>query len=271
MSRQFKTNYLKKQRQRYLKRILLLFLFVFLVGILTYFIVFSNLFKIEHVRIVGSKRVPQELIGKEIDNILSEQKMLPLNDNLIFFNDLKVKQIFFADIQNIYTTKNFFTRTLSVHVVEKQPIAKISFEFNEDSAFVDSVNGNMYLDDSGKVFQSKLINNDKVVNVLIKQQNTNIPKTLLESDKMNHFVKLIQYLNSNKNYINNFEFEYSLNTPNAIVLKLKGYYRAYLTLNQDIIGAFNASEGFYEKESQNNSVISSYIDMRYYPEKLYYK
>lgn len=271
MSRQFKTNYLKKQRQRYLKRTLLFLLFVVLVGAIVYVVMFSSFFNIENIKIVGAKRVPSELIQKEVDAIIHEENLLSLNNNLFFVKDQKIKQILLADINNIYVTKNFFTKTLNVHVVEKKPIAKIILLTDETSAFVDSVNGNMYLDDSGRIFRSTLINEDKITNIVIKKQNNNLPSNILDQEKTNYFLNLINHLNSNPNYINNFEFEYSLNTPSAIILKLKGYYRALITLNKDIVNAFNAAEGFYEKESRNKNVISSYIDMRYYPEKLYYK
>jgi len=62
-----------------------------------------------------------------------------------------------------------------------------------------------------------------------------------------------------------------LNTPSAITLIGIHNYKIYLTLNPEILDAFNAANQFFAKESKTKTIISNYIDMRYYPEKLYYK
>jgi cell division septal protein FtsQ len=269
MSRHFKTNYLKKQKQRYFKRIVVFLLFFVLISAIVYFIIFSNFFHISHVQILGLKRVPKEVVKKEIDNILNEKKLIPLNDNLLFIKSKDIKSIFLADISNIYVTKNFFTKTLNVHIVEKKPIAKIVLEYKNDSAFTDSADGNMYLDDSGNIFKSALLSDEKIITIRIKNQNDNLPKNLLDQEKINNFINFVKYLNQNPNYINKFDFEYSLNTPSAVMLYIQNQYNVYLTLNNEIINAFNTAESFYQKEKKG--LISHYIDMRYYPEKLYYK
>lgn len=268
MTRRLKTKHFRKQRMRCLKRTLFIVFFCIIFCLLFYFIIFSGAFRINHINIVGSTRVPNKDIHTKIEELLNDQTILPINNNLIFINNNKVQQVFFADINNIYITKNFFQKTLNVHVVEKKPIAKILFESNEES-LLDKYVENTYLDETGSIFKSNLVDDSKIINIYIKQQNINIPKNLINEEKMIHFIGLISHLQSAN--LNHFEFEYSLNTPSAIILKLNKKYKIYLTLNEDIIDAFNTSQGFYEKENTDMRTITTYIDMRYYPEKLYFK
>jgi cell division septal protein FtsQ len=268
MNRRLKTKHFRKQKMRYLRRNLFILFFCAMFCSLIYFVIFSDFFNINHVNIVGTTRIPVKEIHTKIDNLLNEQTIFPINNNLIFINNFKIQQIFFADINRIYITKNFFKKTLNVHIIEKKPVAKLLFETTEE-LLLNKYIENMYLDETGFVFKSDLVNDSKIINIYIKQQNINIPKNLISQEKMSHFINFISYLEANK--IDHFEFEYSLNTPSAIILKLNKKYKIYLTLSDDIIGAFNTSQGFYQKENKDMHTITTYIDMRYYPEKLYFK
>ncbi|MDD3808186.1 MAG: hypothetical protein PHG49_01295 [Candidatus Pacebacteria bacterium] len=268
MTRRLKTKHFRKQKMRYLKRTLFVFLFFIIFCFLIYFVIFSDFFHINHVNIVGATRVPVKDIHTKVDGLLNEQTILPINNNLIFINNFKIQQIFFADINRIYITKNFFKKTLNVHIVEKKPLAKLLFEPNEESLLEKYIE-NIYLDETGFVFKSNLVDDSKIVNIYIKQQNINIPKNLINAEKMKYFSEFINYLQLSN--VDHFEFEYSLNTPSAIILRLNKKYKIYLTLNEDIVDAFNTSQGFYQKESKDMRTITTYIDMRYYPEKLYFK
>lgn len=84
-------------------------------------------------------------------------------------------------------------------------------------------------------------------------------------------MKLVDHVNQQAQYKDNFYFEYSLNTPSAVMVDIKNYFKVYLTLNNQIVDAFSAADKFYLVDSQKKSLITNYIDMRYYPEKLYYK
>jgi len=262
MSRHFKTNYLKKQKQRYFKRLVLFFICFFVLSSIIYFVIFSNFFKIKDIKIYGLKRVPKEVVQKEISNILNEKKLISINNNLLFINDTAINKVFSADIRNIHITKNFFTKTLNVHVNEKQPIAKIVMQ-QSDSVFVNS-SDSFYLDENGNIFRSNLLDNQKFISIEIQNQIDTIPKNFWDQEKIKNFNNLINYLN--QKYINKFSFDYSLNTPSAITLHLSDLYIIHLTLNDQIIDAFKTAEEFTKKEN-----ISNYIDMRFYPEKLYYK
>ncbi|HRZ29919.1 MAG TPA: hypothetical protein P5052_04250 [Candidatus Paceibacterota bacterium] len=271
MSRRFKTNYLKKQRQRYWKRFLLFFIFICGLGCLAYLVIFSNVFQINDIKISGLKRIPEDVVRKEIESTFNTFKILPVNKNLIFFNDQQIKNIFLADINDIYITKNFFTKTLNVHIVEKQPIAKLIFNDEVDSIFTEANYSNLYLDETGRIFKSDLLNQEKLIKIMINQSVNNAPKNLLDQTKIDNFQKLINRLNQQPNYQNNFYFEYSLNTPSAIMAYINDNFKVYLTLNDQIIDAFETADKFYLEDTQKKNLISSYIDMRYYPEKLYYK
>ena len=271
MSRSFKTNYLRKQRQRYWKRFLLFFIFLIGSGLFIYFIVFSNAFQINNIKIIGLKRVPENVIRTGVEATLNEFKILPLNKNLIFFNADQIKNIFLADINDIYITKNFFTKTLNIHVVEKEPIAQLVFENDNDSAFVETSRSDIYLDDTGRIFKSELLRQDKFIKIIINQPQSNAPKSLWDQEKINNFIQLVGHLNQQPKYQNNFYFEYSLNTPSAVMAYIDNYFKVYLTLNDQIIEAFNTADKFYTADTQKKNLISNYIDMRYYPEKLYYK
>ncbi len=271
MSRSFKTNYLKKQRQRYFKKIVWFLIFAIIIVATSYLVIFSNVFRINHVRILGIQRVPEVLVKKEINFILNENNILPLNNNLIFINTSRINKILISDVSRIYATRNFFAKTLNVHVIEKQPIARIVFESNNDSAFVNITNKDTYLAEDGRVFKSDLLDNDKIAVIKLKQQNTNIPSNLLDKEKVDNFIKLANYLKSKPEYTGKYHFEYSLNTPSSITASIKDLFNIYLTLNANIIEAFNTANDFYLKDDKNKSLISSYIDMRFYPEKLYYK
>lgn len=147
-------------------------------GLLIYFVFFSNVFSINNVKIIGLKRIPEITVKAEIDSILNEFKVLPINKNLIFFNVDQIKSIFLADINDIYITKNFFTKTLNVHVVEKQPIAQLIFNNETDSAFVDTNRSDVYLDDAGRIFKSELLRQEKFTKIIINQSQNNAPKSL---------------------------------------------------------------------------------------------
>ena len=271
MSRSFKTNYLRKQRQRYWKRFLLFFFFLTSGGFLIYFVIFSNVFQINNIKIIGLKRVPENVVRAEIESTLNEFKVLPINKNLIFYNANQIKNIFLADINNIYITKNFFTKTLNVHVVEKQPIAQLVFANDNNSAFGEVDHSDLYLDDTGRIFKSELLRQEKFIKIIINQSQNSVPKNLWDQEKINNFIRLINYLNQQPKYQNNFYFEYSLNTPSAVMAYINNYFKVYLTLNDQIINAFDMADKFYIADTQKKNLISNYIDMRYYPEKLYYK
>jgi hypothetical protein len=124
------------------------------------------------------KRVPENVIRTGVEATLNEFKILPLNKNLIFFNADQIKNIFLADINDIYITKNFFTKTLNIHVVEKEPIAQLVFENDNDSAFVETSRSDIYLDDTGRIFKSELLRQDKFIKIIINQPQSNAPKSL---------------------------------------------------------------------------------------------
>ena len=93
---------------------------------------------------------------------------------------------------------------------------------------------------------------------------------LFSEVQLDSFNKVIEHLISSHIKITDLQFDYSLATPNAITYHLNKY-DVLLTLNKDIVSAINVADEFYKKENTNKSVISNYIDMRYYPEKLYFK
>ncbi len=271
MSRRFKTNYLRKQHQRYWKRSLLLLLFIIGLGCFAYLIIFSTIFQISNIKIIGLKRIPEDTVLKEVQASLNEFKILPINKNLIFFNSKQVKNIYLADVNDIYVTKNFFTKTLNVHVVEKQPIAKLVFNSETDSIFVDNSHTDIYLDEAGHIFKSNLLNQEKLIKIVFNQSANSAPKKLWDQEKIDNFKQLINHLNQQPKYQGNFYFEYSLNTPSAVMAYINDHFKVYLTLNDQIIDAFNTADKFYLEDTQKKNLVSSYIDMRYYPEKLYYK
>jgi hypothetical protein len=102
-------------------------------------------------------------------------------------------------------------------------------------------------------------------------QNTNNLNQIWDKSKVESFSKFLEYLKSKNINLSDISFDYSLNTPSAITLSGSSRYKIYLTLNSDIVDAFNAANQFFEKESEAKVAIFNYIDMRYYPDKLYYK
>lgn len=229
------------------------------------------MFQISNVKIIGLKRIPEDKVLKEVQASLNEFKVLPINKNLIFVNSEQIKNIYLADINDIYVTKNFFTKTLNVHVIEKQPIAKLVFDNDSDSVFVDVDHSDIYLDETGHIFKSNLLGQEKLIKIMINQPVNNAPKKLWDQEKINDFKHLINHLNQEPKYQSNFYFEYSLNTPSAVMAYINNHFKVYLTLNDQIIDAFDTADKFYLEDIQKKNLVSSYIDMRYYPEKLYYK
>jgi cell division septal protein FtsQ len=172
MSRHFKTKYLQKQRQRHIRRLFGVFCLFSVIGCFVYLVLFSGAFQIKDIKIIGAKRVPESLVKKEIETLIGGKSVLPINNNLVFVDITNIKKIFLADISQVHVSKNFFTRTLNVYVTEKSPIARITFEADADSAFMEG-SSNTYLSSEGKIFKSNLLKNEKLVNIKIKNQNTN--------------------------------------------------------------------------------------------------
>lgn len=271
MSRHFKTKYLQKQRQRYFRRLLGIFCFFLVIGFLAYVLLFSNLFKINNIKVIGTKRVPEGLVRKEIETLIGGKSVLPISNNLVFVDISNIKKMFLADIDEVRVSKNFLTRTLNVFVVEKSPVARIVFGDQKDSAFLDGGKNNTYLSSEGKIFKSNLLNKEQLMTVtIVSQGNSNINQ-IWDEASITSFNKLLTYLKSQNIYKNSISFEYSLNTPSAITLIGINQYKIYLTLNADIVDAFNAANQFFAKEDKTKKTIASYIDMRFYPDKLYYK
>jgi cell division septal protein FtsQ len=167
MSRHFKTNYLKKQKQRQFRRLFGVVCVFFVIGCFVYLLLFSGVFQIKAIKVFGTKRVPEGLVKKEIETLIGGKSILPVNNNLVFVDISHIKKMFLADISEVRVTKNFFTRTLNVHITEKSPIARISFEANNDSAFLNGSKNNTYLSSDGKVFKSNLLKNEKLVTIKI--------------------------------------------------------------------------------------------------------
>ncbi len=271
MSRHFKTKYLQKQRQRQMRRLFGVFCLLSFFGFLAYALLFSNLFKINNIKIIGTKRVPEGLVRKEIETLIGGKSVLHINNNLVFVDISNIKKVFLADIDEVRVSKNFFTRTLNVFVTEKSPIARITFEAHDDSAFLEGGKNNTYLSSEGKVFKSNLLSKEKLVTITIINQNNSNLNQIWDESSVTSFNKLFDHLKTLKIDQSAISFEYSLNTPSAITLIGINKYKIYLTLNTDIVEAFNAANQFFAKESKDKKVIANYIDMRFYPDKLYFK
>jgi len=178
MSRHFKTKYLQKQRQRHFRRLLGVFCLLLIFGFLTYLLLFSKVFKISNIKIIGTNRVPEGLVRKEIETMIGGKSVLPINNNLVFVDISNIKKIFLADISQVRVSKNFFTRTLNVYVTEKSPIARIVFESIDDSAFVDGGKNSTYLSSDGKIFKSNLLSKEKLVTIKITNQSSANPNQI---------------------------------------------------------------------------------------------
>jgi len=178
MSRHFKTKYLQKQRQRHLRRLLGVFCLLLIFGFSAYLLLFSKIFKISNIKIIGTNRVPEGLVRKEIETMIGGKSVLPINNNLVFVDISNIKKIFLADIDQVRVSKNFLTRTLNVFVTEKSPIARIEFMPLEDSAFLNGSKNSTYLSSEGKIFKSNLLAKEKLVKITITNQSASSPNQI---------------------------------------------------------------------------------------------
>jgi len=128
MPHKYRTKYLKQQRRRKLKNKMIFFLILVCFGGLAYLLLFSDIFQIKKIEVLGANRVPEILVYNKAKDIVESESFLSINNNLLFAN-INLKQIMtLADIDKINISKNYFSRTLRIRVFEKEPIAKIVIE-----------------------------------------------------------------------------------------------------------------------------------------------
>ncbi len=267
----YRTSYLRQQKKMRLKKRSISFLVLACVASITYFFVFSGVFKIKKIEVVGTARVPKEIVHNEVSKVTNNKNNWPLGNNLLFANVVLNKQTWGSDIEQLNFHKNLFSGTLKVLVKEKQPVAKISWNNVLDINNLLSKEV-FFLDDQGVLFKSDLVPNKVLPTISISGQINKSGQKIWDPTQVSSFLKLIEYFYQDGTLKNDsLNFTYSLNRPSAITHHLNEKYDIYLTLNKDIEDAFKAATGFALNNSDNKTAILNYIDARFYPEKLYYK
>lgn len=263
------TSYARKQKARHLRRALVSFLFLFTVISLTYLFAFSGLFKIKKIEIIGNKKVSTNDVLFKVNSLIEKQNSKFFAKNLVFVNLRGLNTLSLADVDSLSVSKNFFSQTIKIYVNEKRPFLVLISDHSKENILDPSIN-TWYLDENGKAFQSNQSNLSKLPTLDLGNFEFKQNQQIWNQKQINIFKKLVTHLNSENHPLNTLIFSYSFSIPSAITY-VSSSFDILLTLNDDIVKALNIADEFAKKENNPKVVISKYIDVRYYPEKLYYK
>jgi hypothetical protein len=191
--------------------------------------------------------------------------------NLLLLNNKDItKQIelMFPQINKAEVTKNYYNHTLLVNIEEKHPVLAVKIN-NVDI-------NNLYIDQNGILFKADTVDKSKLPEIIffdfVDENLLNksiVHREIFSKSQMDTILTLLNYRENFQLGINHFE--YTFRKPNSLVLQTKFNFMIYLSLRPDIVDSLKAAEVYYLKIIKPKNKNIEYIDVRYYPEKLFYK
>lgn len=192
----------RKRKKDWKKKLLVFLLLCFSVFVL----LFSPIFNIVSIDVVGNSKVTSE-------NIVNSTGLY-IGQNIFRINKITIKEkiLLLPYIENVKIQRKLPNK-IHIEVTEKQPIAAIEF-----------MGSNVFIDESGYVLESILINGEEIYipHITGFNLNTIVVGEKIKVDNIENLQKIIKILHEIKlnNYINEIENTY-IDTNNNIILNTK--------------------------------------------------
>ncbi|XOU94897.1 MAG: cell division protein FtsQ/DivIB [Candidatus Kerfeldbacteria bacterium] len=226
-----------------------------IISIIIYLILYSSIFKINKVELIGfdkisAKTISKEYIGTQLNNY---RLLLFRQDNILLFN----KEDFVRNINNNYSLESInidkkFPHTLIITIQEKSPFLIYSTN-----------NSKFYLDENG-IISSKITDdtdNDKIT-IITNDANeeASANETIFSNDKIVFILNVVEKLPK----IDSINVT-SYSIPNKISYQLnvnvEQGYSIYFDMNKDINEQTNKLRRILD-ESESGDAPTEYIDLR---------
>ena len=253
----------KQKKSKARRRRGVFFLILLLILILAYIFLFSPLFKIKSIDILGNKEVSEE----QIKNYFNYK-------NIFLFTEAKIKADLVRKIPKIVDIrvkkdiKDIFKRKIKLIIQERE---KIGIVCQMDSSSAEAIEDKcFYIDKEGVVFENALQTSGSLI-LLIKdysQREFVLGKKLFEENLINNILEIRENLFLETG-IKSLDFNILSFPPNDLkVMTNEGWYIIF-SLERNINSQITALKAALEEKIQKRENLE-YIDLRI-ENRIYYK
>jgi len=254
----FKNPYFNKQEPLSKKFNTKLYIQVLTVLFLVYLIIYSDLFKVNNIEIVGNDLIPSEEIKGIAENEISRWKLLLFpGKNLIFINTGKLEK----KLSDKYSFEE-----LKINKGWQKLI--ISIKEKPANIIINNSKGYFFVDALGVVIKELSV--EEINNYLNKfpmvelNQDLTIGNSVISSRVVNYILELDAGLKNSKFKVK----KYSLNEVDQIVVSMEGEWRAFFSVNTSISASLDNLKIVLDQRIKGKKF--EYVDLRLMDRVIYF-
>ncbi len=299
-------NFNRRKKTRHLKIFLLLVVVFIVLGLLTYFLLFSNHFDIKKIQVnklVDYKLVEEQEIVQEVYSLMNKKRLFLPTKNIFVFKIASLASVLEQDSRVAeFTINKKFPRQLNVTIKESLPIARLINFNNHQNYYLNEKGETIYLPLSQDFTTTEIRSNNLTFTTLEQEEpeeqeigpksfgeEIEQEKEKIELDSLPLFYNQTEVSLDKPEYINfRKDILGLINSPvleqrqiKAELIKIttdKSIFEAEVDLNEDWLIFINSEADFDLQKNNLNTVLNEflkrdnleYIDLKF-GQRIFYK
>lgn len=239
----------RKKRRVLLKNILIFFLFFFFSFALIYFFVFSSVFFIKEIKILGNEKISKEEIMPLI-NAQIDKKIFSIPSKSIFIvNSAEIRRELMERFPNIYNVEVKKRISLALEVKIKERLPNIPWCQNEIC---------FYIDEEGIILGEIVKNENTFLSLDLQRDKIFLGEKIIDKKSISFVNEIKKELKNGINYFLLLEDEKRIN------VFMEEDWVAYFSLEENILRqAENLKIVLAEKIPEEKRKDLEYVDLRF--------